>query len=370
MGPSAIDSALASKRLLFLSNLPTPYQLDFLDRLATQCDVRALFLWSRETNRDWTLGERPWLRVLGVDGGKPSWERLAAELKEFMPDAVVVGGYRLPLANRLKWQCFRDRVSYFYWLEKPLPASGLRAFFRSLVWRVTLPYANGIFCIGSEAVESYGRYAARAMNLPYSIEVSRYRVRRGGVPALPLRCIFVGQYIHRKGVQELLEAFASLSPDVATLSMVGSGELLPLVEEYTGRFGHIRNLGFVEPGALAEAFAEHDLFVLPSRHDGWAVVVAEAMAAALPVIGTSKTGAFVDLVAPNQCGRECEVEANSIRCAIEFYAANPEEVVRHGEAGRQALQASAADAGNAARLVLQVLSKGEASEVLGGKGTR
>lgn len=357
-------------RLLFLSNIPTPYQLDFLDRLAGECDIRAVFLWSKEANRDWCLQERPWLRVLGQGKLAAGWAGLEAELDEFKPDVVVVGGYRLPQANRLKWHCFCRRLRYFYWLEKPLPAHGFRALLRSLMWRATLPFADGVLCIGSEAVRSYGKYATSTLNLPYSINVSRYRVRGGGVPTLPLRCIFVGQYIDRKGVSELLDAFAALSPDVATLSMVGSGEQMPLVEDYARRYRHIRNHGFVEPSALADAFAEHDLFVLPSRHDGWGVVVAEAMAASLPVVGTAKTGAFVDLVAPSQCGRECEVVADSIRHAIEFYAENPEAVVRHGEAGRRVLLSSVAEAGNAARHLLQALRADEAREVARGADSR
>lgn len=357
-------------RLLFLSNIPTPYQLDFLDRLAGECEIRAVFLWSKEANRDWSLQDRPWLHVLGQGRLAAGWAGLEAELDDFKPDAVVVGGYRLPLANRLKWHCFRRRLRYFYWLEKPLPAHGFRALMRALMWRATLPFADGVLCIGSEAVRSYGKHAAMTLNLPYSIDVSRYRVRGDRAPTLPLRCIFVGQYIDRKGVRELLDAFAALSPEVATLSMVGSGELLSLVDDYASRYRHIRNLGFVEPSALADAFAEHDLFVLPSRHDGWAVVVAEAMAASLPVIGTAKTGAFVDLVAPTQCGRECEVAADSIRRAIEFYAENPGAVVRHGEAGRRILLSSVAEAGNAARQLLQALRADGAREAARGADSR
>jgi glycosyltransferase involved in cell wall biosynthesis len=346
---------VATKRILLLSNLPTPYQLDFLEHLSKSAEIRAVFLSSREANRDWALQSRPWMRVLKDGDSAVQWNELLSGLAEFEPDHVIVGGYRLPLANKLKWFCWRRRIQYFYWLEKPLPTIGIRAFLRSLVWRITLPFSAGVLCIGSEAARAYGKYAPLTFNLPYSIDASRYRVREARIPAAPLRCLFVGQYVERKGVCELLAAFAAIKPEVATLTMVGSGDLLHRVEEYAGRNAHIHNLGFVEPAALAGLFAAHHIFVLPSRHDGWAVVVAEAMAAALPIVGTRMTGAFVDLVAPNGCGKMCEVDAESIRVAVEAYAQDPESVLRDGQLGRQILLASSAESENAARALLQML---------------
>lgn len=345
---------MVAERIFFLSNLPTPYQLDYLEQLSRLAEVRAVFLSSSEVNRDWTLQSRAWMRVLREG---EQWGETLSELAEFKPSHVIVGGYRLPLANRLKWYCWQKSIQYYYWLEKPLPTGGARAFLRSLVWRMTLPFSDGVLCIGSEAVQAYGKYAQKTLNLPYSIDISRYRVREPRLPEGVLRCLFVGQYIERKGVPELLEAFAAIQPGVASLTMVGSGNLLSLVEEFAGRNAHIHNRGFVEPAALAKLFALHDVFVLPSRHDGWAVVVAEAMAAALPVVGTHMTGAFVDLVAPNVCGKACEVDAETIRASIEAYAAHPESVLSDGLLARQVLMASSAEAGNAARLLMQMLER-------------
>ena len=39
-----------------------------------------------------------------------------------------------------------------------------------------------------------------------------------------------------------------------------------------------------------------DVFVLPSRHDGWGVVVNQALAAGLPIITTDAVGAGLDFV--------------------------------------------------------------------------
>ena len=53
--------------------------------------------------------------------------------------------------------------------------------------------------------------------------------------------------------------------------------------------------GEQSPDALAAAWREADVFVLPSSHEGYGMAYAEAMAHGLPVIGTT-AGAIPDTV--------------------------------------------------------------------------
>jgi glycosyltransferase involved in cell wall biosynthesis len=69
-------------------------------------------------------------------------------------------------------------------------------------------------------------------------------------------------------------------------------------------------------------YSKYDVLIIPSNHDGWAVVVAEAMASGLAIIGTKKTGAFEDLVLKNDCGLTCKVNKVSIISAVEKYIEN------------------------------------------------
>jgi poly(glycerol-phosphate) alpha-glucosyltransferase len=343
------------KKILFLSNLPTPYQLDFFDEVNHNHSVLSIFLWKKEENRDWTLSERPWIKTLADQVVEPSWQKLSTQIKDFMPDAVIVGGYKLPLANRLKFYCLTKNIPYFYWLEKPLPSEWWKRLLRSIAWRFTLPFASGIFGIDSEAVRVYGRYNKNCVKLPYSIDVSKYVSPQKKNAKAPIRCIYVGQFIERKGLNELLNAFSLISNDSATLTLAGSGVLSPLVGEYCHKYNHIRDLGFVNPSDLPLLFSEYDLFILPSKHDGWAVVIAEAMACGLPVIGTSSTGAFADLVIPNKCGIECLVNSESIRNAILFYVNNPKSLDKHGDIAKEVVVESLANSKNAAKKLIDTV---------------
>lgn len=336
-------------KVLFLSNIPTPYQLDFLDSLAALHEIRAVFLWGAGQNLDWQLGERDWIEVLGHHQWAETTRRLVTLLHEVRPDAIMIGGYRLPFAKLVKWWGAFQGAKVAYWLEKPLPRGAIGNWMRRGVWCTRLPFAYGVACVGAEAVSAYAPFSRRTLNLPYSIDVSRYHVSRQAIGSGPVRFLFVGQLIHRKGVSELLDAFASIPSSEAQLMIAGSGELRSLVEAYVSRFPHILFAGFVGPDALPKLYGEHDVLIAPSRHDGWAVVVCEAMAASMPVIGTGATGAFVEYIQNGRNGFQCEVSVESIREGVRYYCQNRSLIRDHGNFNQRLVANSDANAPNAAK---------------------
>jgi glycosyltransferase involved in cell wall biosynthesis len=60
--------------------------------------------------------------------------------------------------------------------------------------------------------------------------------------------------------------------------------------------------GFQPPEDLPRFFAQAHVFVLPSRHDGWGVVVNQALGAGLPILCSDQVGAGLDLVEPEVNG--------------------------------------------------------------------
>ncbi|QWD11241.1 glycosyltransferase family 4 protein [Polynucleobacter paneuropaeus] len=319
----------------------------------------AVFLWDHEKNRDWVLDNKPWIKVLGGGGKSPTWEDLKHILMEFEPDHVLVGGYKLPFSLRVKLYSFLHGIKFYYWLEKPLPCTGMRKFFRSIAWLATLPFSEITFCIGMDAVNAYKPFARNSINLPYSIDAGRYIKRDKNNSNHPLKCIYIGQYINRKGVPEILEAFSLIKNNEATLTMVGSGELNVLVEQIALKCKNINNRGFIDPNVLPKVMSEHDILLAPSHHDGWGVVVVEAMLTGLPVVSTKETGAFLELGNPDgsqKNGTLCEVSAQSIRAAVMSYVDHPESVNIEGEAARGTALKSLAVTKNAAEKLINYLS--------------
>jgi glycosyltransferase involved in cell wall biosynthesis len=112
----------------------------------------------------------------------------------------------------------------------------------------------------------------------------------------------VGSVVPRKGYDVLVAALASL-PDLAwRLTIAGDRERSPetaraLVAEID-RLGLARRITFagaVAPEQLLDHYAAADLFVLPSRFEGYGMAFAEAIAHGLPVVATT-AGAIPETV--------------------------------------------------------------------------
>lgn len=112
--------------------------------------------------------------------------------------------------------------------------------------------------------------------------------RRAVRPDGPLRVLFVGNEVRRKGLDLLIEAVERLELD-AVLDVV-SGDPVPDTTSVRAHRG-------VEAGSerLRELFAAADIFAFPSRADAVPWVVLEAMAAGLPMVA-SRVGAIEEMV--------------------------------------------------------------------------
>ena len=135
------------------------------------------------------------------------------------------------------------------------------------------------------------------------IEVDRFgevdRSRRD--PAAPWRMIAVGRCVEKKGFEHLIRAVA-LAGDRAgwvEVSIVGDGPLRPGLERLARELGvsdRIAFAGWLSHEAMPRAMAEADCIVAPSvtaadgDMEGLPLVVVEAMATGLPVIGTRHSG--------------------------------------------------------------------------------
>jgi glycosyltransferase involved in cell wall biosynthesis len=72
---------------------------------------------------------------------------------------------------------------------------------------------------------------------------------------------------------------------------------------------------------LVEEYLSHDAFVLPSRQEGFGIVVAEAFHAGLPVIST-RCGGPEDFIVKSEAGLLVDHGEVSIAAAIETLASN------------------------------------------------
>jgi len=108
------------------------------------------------------------------------------------------------------------------------------------------------------------------------------------------KLIFAGHVEWRKGLDILIKALSKLEDlhlhlDVAGLYDVNSKyskEIQKIINEYelnNNVFFH----GYVSPETLAHLYKNSDLFVFPSRHETFGMVLVEAMSFGLPIVASS-----------------------------------------------------------------------------------
>ncbi|NNK49554.1 MAG: glycosyltransferase family 4 protein, partial [Gemmatimonadetes bacterium] len=130
-------------------------------------------------------------------------------------------------------------------------------------------------------------------------------------PKAPVRLLFVGRLVERKGVEVLVRALARLRHRRdAELVVIGSGNREGHIRRTAALEGvedHVHLLGFVGSERLAREYEASDIFVLPaivdSRGDteGLGVVLLEALAYERPVVA-SRAGGIPDIVVDGLTG--------------------------------------------------------------------
>jgi glycosyltransferase involved in cell wall biosynthesis len=118
----------------------------------------------------------------------------------------------------------------------------------------------------------------------------------------PLKILFLGNVIPRKGLHTLIDALGGLPHHTWHLSVVGDMAFAPRyvteVKQQVGRLsltGKVDFLGSVSDSELSRYLIACQLLVVPSSYEGFGIVYIEAMGFGLPVIG-STAGAAKEII--------------------------------------------------------------------------
>jgi glycosyltransferase involved in cell wall biosynthesis len=102
----------------------------------------------------------------------------------------------------------------------------------------------------------------------------------------------------RKGIDNLIIAFKTLSNANTKLVIAGDGEIRQKLEAMASGNENIVFAGYVDGVEKRDLYEAADIFVLPSHFETWGLVVNEAMHYGLPVIITNAMGS-TDLIDGN-----------------------------------------------------------------------
>lgn len=249
-------------------------------------------------------GVEPHALRLAFYGDPAPLARLRALLGKFRPDLVHAHLPPAELYTRLALLGRRERlVITRHNDERFAPIAFQRALSRWCASR-----ASRVICI-SQAVRQWTTADPRGPGLAAErCTVVRYALTPGpfmqAVPAPDLagEVPLVGtlaRLVPQKGLDVLLEAFARVPPP-ARLVIAGAGTLRPVLEARAVMPDLVGRVAFLGPRAdSAAVMAALDLFVLPSRWEGFGLVLLEAMAAGRAIVA-SRVSAIPEVVAEGE----------------------------------------------------------------------
>jgi len=147
-----------------------------------------------------------------------------------------------------------------------------------------------------------------------------------------LRLLFVGRLSPQKNLLELLTALTKANTETS-LTIAGDGELRHEIESTIKEksLSNVQLLGNVNKSQVLHLYDQHDALILPSLYEAQPLVLLEAMAVRIPIIGTNVMGIAETI---QGIGLICEPDANSLAHTIDLFykqdKATIEEMTRKG----------------------------------------
>lgn len=236
------------------------------------------------------------------------------------------------------------------------PRGAAKLWSKNLFLRLLRPGIAATLPIGTRNREYWAHYFGAEMPqfaMPYAVDNTYFAQRAAASDVEALRrqfnlvngrpiILFASKLQPRKHADHLLEAYARLCARDAGrepyLLIVGDGEERVALERRARELelDDVRFAGFRNQSELPGLFALADVFVLPSRHEPWGLIVNEAMAAGCAVVLSDEVGAHADLVTDGVDGFVFPVgDVEALTGALARVLANPEQGRLMGQAARR-----------------------------------
>jgi len=304
-------------KILFIWRGPSPYRVDFFNELGKYCDLTVLF--ERRPNAisdkksDWFHEDFENFRGIYLKGillfGK-IWFCYNI-FKYLIPhkkyDVRVIGMY----------STFSQIVAMLYLklLHIPYILNSDGGFVKndSCTANIFKHFFIGgatAYLSSSKGTSDYLRYygAKRNINVypftsSYQSQISKsitsslkaQQKKKLGIEE-EIMIMYCGQFIHRKGIDVLLNSCSGL-PNNCGIYIIGgkpTEEYLKIVRELNLQKIHF--IDFKVQEELRSYYLAADIYVLPTREDIWGLVINEAMAYGLPIVTTDKCLAGKELI--------------------------------------------------------------------------
>lgn len=308
------------KKILFVSNVPSPYTIEYLNELGKYADVTGVFeratsserdaSWSNLNVKNFTCIILKGIKCAADSAFSPTVLRY---INRFKGNYIIIGNPATPTGILSILCCKYHKIKFALQSEGGLAGSGkgLKETFKRFLMKDAILYLSGMNP-SHDYFLTYGATRDRIVQYPFAsmhqsdIRTSYIDVKEKVNAKRELRIpkgtmvLYVGRFIKGKGVDSLIKACGGIS-DV-NLYLVGGSpteEYQTLSNNYRVKTHYVKHCDFQ---SLKKYYMAADIFVLPTHSDTWGLVINEAMSFGLPIITTNKCVAGLELIKDDENG--------------------------------------------------------------------
>lgn len=268
-----------------------------------------------------------------------------SQLWRYNPDAIISVELGMRSLQAVIYKIIRPSTRLLLWCKLSEHSERQWGRGRFLLRKFLMLYADGVLVNG----ESGARYISQfkipdnrvfRINQPVDIEMFSSAVRMRSDTAC-VRLLCCGVLSDRKGVLPFLKQLAIWTQAHPLINIelwwVGSGELLSSLENYPTRSNLKQKfIGEVAYTDLPNWYSQIDILAFPTLLDEWGLVVNEAMASGIPVLGSIFSQAVTELVTEGVTGWIFDPTSNSsVQDALDrMHQTSPDQLVKMRQAAR------------------------------------
>lgn len=318
----------STQRVVLLTNFIPPYLYRVFRLLSREFDRFAILLSTlTEANRPWQPVsdglEVQLQRSFSLNSRQKHPQGFTSDIERHFPydtlprlillrpDIVISVQLGFRTAQSVLYRLLFRKSRLIIWVDGSEHTEKRIRRLQTFLRRLLLRHADAVLVIGKSGkryLEKIGVPSDRIVDVPY---VADDEIFKGACPyrstEIAYRLLYVGQLIELKGLSQFLLGLVEWAEKHPSRScelwFVGDGPLRETLE----RVERPQNLsltffGNVPYSALPHFYAEAGICVLPTLADTWALVVNEALASGVPVLGSLYSQAVEHLIRDGENG--------------------------------------------------------------------
>lgn len=201
----------------------------------------------------------------------------------------------------------------------------------ALSWKMALNHTDLLTGLSNFLLQRAKRvgYKGESLLIPNGVDLSVYNnkvtevdkenlMKRLGKKEGDIFLITTSRLVYKNANDDVISSLVSLPKNVSFI-LIGKGDLGPQLQKQSKDLGvsdRVKFLGFIPNTDLPKYLSISDIFIRPSRSEGFGISFIEAMASGLPVVATP-VGGIVDFVSDKETGVFCSPDnPNSIVVAV------------------------------------------------------